>query len=235
MPSTHEIAEVLWARCLEVDHKPGRVQFTKYLYFIDYCYWRFHSVQASDANWVFYHYGPWAPEAHAAMNELAVAYGFSWGEEEETVLRFVRVEGLRRLDLGLEGIIQHILRAFKDADLNRILEFAYRQTEPMLVAKRGEKLDFQSVPVDRSMPLFVPQPAKIQAFKLSPTRAAQLAAMREKRAGLRTMSESWSKVREAPAFHEAMRLLKQETVATLPLESVALGLSAEAIDSLNRE
>ena len=235
MLSTREIAEVLWARCLEADHKPGRVQFTKYLYLIDYCQWRFHGRQASDAQWIFYHYGPWAPEAHAAMNELAIAHGFGWGEEEDTILRFVRVEESRRLDFGFEGIMQQIIRAFKNSDLNRVLEFAYNQTEPMLGAKRGDKLDFQTVPVDKSMPLFVPPPAKAQDFKLSPARAAQLAAMRGKRAELQAMGERWCREREAPAFQEAMRLLNHETVAALPADSLKLGLSAEAIDSLHRE
>lgn len=235
MPSTREIAEVLWARCLEADHKPGRVQFTKYLYLIDYCQWRFHGRQASDAQWIFYHYGPWAPEAHAAMNELATAHGFGWGEEEDTILRFVRVEESRHLDLGLESIMQQIVRAFKNLDLNRVLEFAYNQTEPMLVAKRGDKLDFQTVPVDKSMPLFVPPPAKTQDFKLSLARAAQLTAMRAKRTELQTMGERWGREREAPAFQEAMRLLNNETVAALPVDSLRLGLSAEAVDSLHRE
>jgi hypothetical protein len=169
------------------------------------------------------------------MNQLAVAHGFSWGEEEDTVLRFVRVEESRRLDLSLEGIMQHILRAFKNVDLNRVLEFAYNQTEPMLVAKRGDKLDFQTVPVDKSMPLFAPPPAKAQDFKLSPTRVTQLAAMRGRRAELQAMGERWGREREAPAFQEAMRLLNHETVAALPADSLKLGLSAEAVDSLHRE
>lgn len=235
MRTTREIAEVLWARCLEADHKPGRVQFTKYLYLIDYCHWRFHGRQASDAQWIFYHYGPWAQEAHEAMNELAVVYGFGWGEEEGTVLRFVRVEEPRRLDFGLEGIMQQIVRAFKNSDLNRVLEFAYNQTEPMLVAKRGDKLDFQTVPVDKSMPLFVTPAAKPQDFKLSPARAAQLATMRGKRAELQALGERWRREREAPAFQEAMRLLNHETVAALPADSLKLSLSAEAVDSLQRE
>lgn len=236
MPTTREIAEVLWARCLEAEHKPGRVQFTKYVYLVDYCHWRFHGHQATDAHWIFHHYGPWATEVHAGMNALAVEYGFNWGEEEDTVLRFVRVEEPRRLSLGLEGIMQHVLHAFKNLDLNRVLEFAYNQTEPMLTAKRGDPLNFRTVPVDKSMPLFASPPAKRgDVFRLPPARAAQLAAMREKRAALQSMGERWQREREAPAFQEAMQLLNNETVAALPADSLKLGLSSEAIDSLCRE
>jgi hypothetical protein len=127
------------------------------------------------------------------------------------------------------------VRAFKDRDLNRVLEFAYNQTEPMLDAKRGDHLDFRTVPVDQSMPLFSPPTARVQEFRLPPIRAAQLAAMRERRATLQSMGERWQQEREAPAFQDAMQLLAQETAAALPVDSLRLDLSADAVDSLSRE
>jgi hypothetical protein len=66
------------------------------------------------------------------------------------------------------------------------------------------------MPVNKTMPLFAPPPARPQEFKLSPTRVAQLAAIREKRAASSTMSERWLREREEPAFQEAMRLLAHE-------------------------
>jgi hypothetical protein len=235
MSPTREIAEVLWARCLEADHKPGRVQFTKYLYLVDYSYWRFHGRQATDAQWMFHHYGPWAPEAGMAMDEIAMEYGFHWAEEEEIILRFVRVEEPRRLSLGLEGIVQHVINAFRHCDLTRVLEFAYNQTEPMLVAKRGDRLDFQTVPVDKAIPQFSPGPARVKEFKLSPTRAAQLAAMRERRAGLEVAGQRWQREREAPPFRDAMQLLAMQTTASLPAEVLKVSLPEDVVDSFSRE
>lgn len=235
MPSTREIARALWARCLEAEHKPGRVQFTKYLYLIDYCYWRFRGQQATDANWIFYHYGPWAAEAHEAMDNLAAEYDFHWREEEEAIVRFVRVEEPQQLEFMLENIIHGVLKAFKYADLNRVLEFAYNQTEPMQTAKRGDRLDFNTVPVSKSMPVFTEQPARDLNFTLSPSRSAQLAAFREKRASLQTVGKRWRQEREKPAFHQAMDLLREETVADLPADSLRLDIPHEAISSLNRE
>lgn len=85
------------------------------------------------------------------------------------------------------------------------------------------------------MPLFAPSPAKAQSFKLSSTRAAQLAAMRGRRVELQAMGERWRREREAPALQEAMRLLNQETVAALPDDSLKLILSSDVIDHLSRE
>ena len=57
------IAQTLFSRCVEADHIPGKVRFTKYLYLLDYFYWHFRGCKATDINWKFYHFGPWAPEA----------------------------------------------------------------------------------------------------------------------------------------------------------------------------
>jgi hypothetical protein len=233
MASTREIAEVLWTRCLEADHKPGRVQFTKYLYLIDYSHWRFHGQQATDAHWVFYHYGPWAAEAHAAMNEIAAAYGFSWGEEEETVLRFVRVEEPPPRQLaGMEGIIQHILRAFKDRDLNQLLNFAYGQTEPMLAAKRGEALDFSLVPVDKTMPIFSPPMPQTAETTLHPKMAERVAAFYVKTDRLRAMAEQRSAYRDSEEYRTAMHLLAAEMGAGWKLPELRTRVSEDTAAAL---
>ena len=233
VPSVREIAEVLWARCLEADHKPGRVQFTKYLYLIDYCHWRFHGRQATDAHWVFHHYGPWAAEVHTAMNEIAATYGFSWGEEEDTVLQFVRVdEPPPKQSTGMEGIIQHVLRAFKDRDLNYLLNVAYGQTEPMLAAKRGEALDFSLVPVDKAMPVFSPPKPQVLETKLNPKMAVRVAAFRAKAGKLRARAEERNFYRESAEFQTAMQILADETGAGWKLPGLRAKLSDESAASM---
>lgn len=233
MPSAREIAEVLWARCLEAGHKPGRVQFTKYLYLIDYCHWRFHGRQATDAHWVFYHYGPWAAEVQTAMNDLAVIQGFSWGEEEETVLQFVRVEEPPpKQPAGMEGVIQHVLRAFKDRDLNYLLNFAYGQTEPMLAAKRGEALDFSLVPVDQTMPVFTPPKPQVLHASLHPRMAERVAAFKAKEGKLREKAAERNSYRESDEFQTAMRLLAEETGAGWKLPVLRAKISDESAAAL---
>lgn len=233
MPDTRQIAEVLWARCLELDHKPGRVQFTKYLYLVDYCQWRFKGAQATDAQWIFYHYGPWATAAAEAMDELAVSYGFSWGEEEETVLRFVRVdEPPAPLSPGLEGIIQHILRAFRNVDLNRLLDFAYNQTEPMLHAKRGEALDFATIPVSRTMPEFSPPKAAAPAIAIPAERAERIARFRAKSGELCRRAEERAAFRASPEYRSAMEQLAAEFGAGWSLPNLRTSLGGDSAAEL---
>jgi hypothetical protein len=234
MPSRQEIATALFARCLEHDHKPGKVQFTKYLYLVDYCYWRLKGRLASDIPWMFYHFGPWSPAAEECMAALADDYGFSWREEESFVLRFAsRLEEPVRLDLTLEAIIKRILSAFKDREPMVVVEYTYSQTEPMLNARRGEQLDFASVPVDQTMPEFVPARAKpAAAFALAPQVRARMDALKAKSAKLRQQAEERQRFRETPDYRTALDLLAAETSAGDSLPSLRGRMSREVIDDL---
>jgi hypothetical protein len=50
-----------------------------------------------------------------------------------------------RADFELETIVDRIVKEWGDADLNKLLDYVYFETEPMQNAKRGDVLDFSSV------------------------------------------------------------------------------------------
>jgi hypothetical protein len=167
------------------------------------------------------------------MNEIAAAHGFSWGEEEETVLRFVRVEEPPpRQSAGMEGSIQHILRAFKDRDLNHLLNFAYGQTEPMLAAKRGDSLDFTLVPVDKTMPAFSPPKPQVVETRLHPKMAERVAAFRARAGQLREKAEQRNSYRESEEYRTAMQLLAGEMGAGWKLPDLRAKMSDESATAL---
>jgi hypothetical protein len=232
MPSRQEIASALFARCLEHDHKPGKVQFTKYLYLVDYCFWRLKGRQATDIDWVFYHYGPWSPAAEECMALVADNYGFSWREDEEPVLRFVRVEESFDLDLTLDTVIQRVVSFFKDREPMTVVEFAYSQTEPMLHAKRGDHLDFSTVPVDQAMPEFAPVRTKSTEFVLNPRLKERMVAMQAKAGRLRQQAEERQLFRESAEYSAALQLLGAETCCSEPLHDMRGHLTREVIDDL---
>lgn len=211
MPSRQDIAVTLFARCLEHGHKPGKVQFTKYLYLVDYCHWRLRGSTATGIEWLFYHYGPWSPAAEESMAGLAASLGFSWREEEEPVLHYVRVEEPTSLGPTLEAIIRRIVSFFKDQEPMVVVEFAYSQTEPMLHAKRGDVLDFTAVPVDHSMPEFASARAKTTPFTLATRIQERMAAMQAKAGKLRQKATERQRYRESAEYRTAMQMLTADT------------------------
>lgn len=232
MPSCKEIATVLFARCLEHDHKPGKVQFTKYLYLVDYCYWRLKGHKATDIEWIFYHYGPWSPVAEECMGDIATTFGFSWREEEEPVLRFAHVDEPGNLGLTLESIIKRILTFFKDHEPMVVVEFAYSQTEPMLRAKRGEVLEFSTIPIDQALPEFTPARVKPVPFALSARMQERMAAMQAKASKLRQQAIERQHFRESSDYRAALQLLTAETHSSDALPPLRGHLGHAVVDDL---
>jgi hypothetical protein len=235
MPANLEIAEALLATCLRADHKPGKIQFTKYLYLLDYCHWRFTGRTATSLPWRFYHFGPWCEEAETCMATLANRYSFGWREEEAAITRSVEV-AMPALDLTTKSLITRIVDTFKDRDLNVLLEFTYSQTEPMVAAKRGDVLDFSTVPVDQSMPAFFPTAAPTPVeFELHPARKQKMEAFRARAEQLREKAKQRMVYRESESYQQAMNLVAEEFASYGGLPEMRGKISFEAAEGLGAE
>jgi hypothetical protein len=126
----------------------GITRLVKLLYLLDVEHCRRFGQRLTGLDWVFYHYGPYA-------FELETILGKSSMEREEIPLtggkvikRLKSMEGCpepERLDYKAEGIISALLREWGTADLRELLDYVYFETEPMLNAKRADRLDFTSV------------------------------------------------------------------------------------------
>ncbi len=213
MPSDLQIAQSLLAACLEADHKPGKVQFTKYLYLLDYCHWRFTGHQATSLPWKFYHYGPWCEQVEDCMTQLATDYAFQWRETEASFIRSVEVPP-HKLDLTTRSFITQIVGWFKDRELNVLLEVAYSQTEPMVRARRGDTLDFSSIPVNKQMPVFFPAVSyRSAAYQLHPERLKRMEAFRARAETLKEKAKQRMAFRETESYQQAASLMKEEFTA----------------------
>lgn len=230
MPSDLQIAQSLLAACLEADHKPGKVQFTKYLYLLDYCHWRFTSRKATTLPWRFYHYGPWCEQAEDCMAQLATQYAFHWREVESSFIRSVEVP-THPLDICTKSMITQIIGWFRNRDLNVLLEATYSQTEPMVHAKRGDMLDFSTVPVDKRMPIFFPDvPQRATSYRLHPERLKRMEAFRARAEKLKEKAGQRMAFRESESYQQAASLLKEEFAAPVRLPEMNGSMTFDAAD-----
>lgn len=210
MPSDLQIAQSLLAACVGAGHKPGKVQFTKYLYLLDYCYWRYTGRKATSLPWKFYHYGPWCEQVEVCMADLATQYRFQWREEEFSFINSVEVP-THKLDITTSSLINHLIGAFKDRELNTLLEVAYSQTEPMIAGRRGDILDFSGVPVDGKLPMFFPAPPrKAEVFQLHPERVKKIEAFRARAEKFKEKAKERMAYRESASYQKAAAMLNEE-------------------------
>jgi hypothetical protein len=232
MPSDLQIAQSLLAACVGAGHKPGKVQFTKYLYLLDYCHWRFTGRKATSLPWKFYHYGPWCEQVDGCMTELAALHAFNWREVEAPFIYSVEVP-THKLDITSNSLINQIVGTFKDRELNSLLEVAYSQTEPMVSARRGDILDFSTVPVDKKMPIFFPTtPANPKIYPLHPEKIKQIEAFRARAEKLKAKARQRMTFRESEPFHQAASMLKEEFTAPDRLPEMTGSMTIEAADGL---
>lgn len=121
----------------------GKTKLIKLAYLAEVFSSRLQKERLTEAKWLFWHYGPYVKE----YNDLLRTDAFEVDETEED---FHPVMPSKTFKPSKSSVIANIAisRAmeFSDLELNKILDFVYFDTEPMMKAKsRGEELDFGCV------------------------------------------------------------------------------------------
>ena len=231
------IGKILFSRCLEADHWPDKIQFTKYLYLIDYCQWRYTGEQATDIEWIFYHYGPWSTDASSVMNSVQGHFRLGWRDFTEDDDRdFYGFDPIKdRLSMSIEGFIHKIVQYFKTRDVTDLIDFCYKQTEPMINAQRGEKLNFSVIPISKEMPLFKTPSATNVMPQLNAASEQRIAAYKTKAEKLKAKAKQWRAAMDTAEYGKAMERLEQERQSDLPdLHGRSVKLNTESVQALNK-
>lgn len=146
---------------------PNATRLVKLVYLVDLEWPRSHEGEPlSDLHWRFHHYGPYASEFSDLLGgddveEIEFAEG-------KTARRLVfSDDDLRQEEVpaALSSLLQKVVKAWGDTNLNVLLNHVYCNTEPMDDAKRGEELDFSGV-----------KPHRVLKLNLDPKAIAKLRA-----------------------------------------------------------
>lgn len=128
------------------------IKLIKLLYLTEYEYYKLKRQRLTNLRWIFYKYGPFAFELKKIQSNILQL------EEEEKVLdsgRVIKLLGVswdmnfvqERFVENIEvvAITKRLTHQWKDSNKNELLNFVYHHTEPMMVANRGEVLDFSVI------------------------------------------------------------------------------------------
>lgn len=235
---TAQVALALFARCLAHGKWPDRVEFTKYLYLLDWAHYRMKGALATDIQWKFFHYGPWSEDVIPAMEHVQSVFQLGWvdysTEERDVPEVDVVVE---KLGLTLESLISRIITAFAKKDTSAVIDFCYRLTEPMTMthAKRGELLDFSTVNVTGEAPVFSSPTISSPMPQLTTAQEEARKKFRARASANRAKFEKWKSLMEQKEYLDAMARLAEEREATgenIP-KGIQVRLSDDAINHLD--
>lgn len=150
---SRKLSELIRYIVSEVNDKDGYVttiRLVKFLYLIDLEYYRIRTSLLTDLKWVFHLFGPYSneiPKAGAILGYNLKREDFKTEEGHKGV--FFRVDDIQSppswLDSTSLSVIDRILKVWCDQDTQTLLDYVYTQTEPMILGKRNDPLDFSNV------------------------------------------------------------------------------------------
>lgn len=149
------IAKLISYIISEVKRRGGYVTKTKLLkllYLFDVAYFRKHRQTFTGFDWKFLLFGPWTNEYDPLLQDLEKGEVISIARRDQTEFYSTqrRVESEEFIErVADELLLRRVLDDWAEEQTNRILDFVYFNTEPMIHGARFEKLDFSTIPEER--------------------------------------------------------------------------------------
>lgn len=149
--------------------KTGRLllktQLVKLAYLAEVEYYRKKQQRLTGTRWIFFHYGPYSHDFGNPEEEISVGTSLK-GRTLKTISVSENHNDVFDFDGETRSIIDGIYETWAGASLNRLLNFAYFYTEPMIHAqRRGETLKFETIPKEKEM-----KPLRIDKDKVAELR-----------------------------------------------------------------
>jgi hypothetical protein len=134
----------------------SKTKLLKLLYLCEVEFFRLYRQRLTKLDWKFHHLGPWARAYDAVLDGLVTAkqlveVPMQDYEYDSTLYRVMIPEvKLRDLfDTPKEAFtLEHVLNTWSKAPTPELLNYVYFHTEPMLEAKRGERLEFATIQIE---------------------------------------------------------------------------------------
>lgn len=150
MPIEDDLLWYLTWRVRQEDGIPAKTRLVKLIYLVDLMNVRDSGQQLTHFNWIFYHYGPWAPEIERVIdrnlgNTIDRAGTRPFFGEQMFVYRDVSSPPDTLLADRVRRYCDEICQRWAVEDLNDLLSFVYFETPPMENAVRGQALNLNRV------------------------------------------------------------------------------------------
>lgn len=132
-------------RFIEADRVPGKARFIKYLYLLDYFYAQAKGSKLTSIEWKFHKTGPSSAAVDKYLNRISNEYKFTWKKQVKLFpVHKIKKELIDR-DWPVNYVVTQKLFSFNKKTLEELVDYT-NNTEPMLNARKGDVLDFSSVP-----------------------------------------------------------------------------------------
>jgi hypothetical protein len=146
---TSDLLKLILREAESEDLSLGKTKLIKLLYLLEVEYYRLHQKRLTNLTWQFYHYGPYPLEIEPILGspDLEEIPQFLQGGKVYKRYSVVSDRSIEASpDPKIRNLISTVVKEWAGLDLYDLLDYVYFETEPMMQAKRGDALDFTTIP-----------------------------------------------------------------------------------------
>ncbi|MGC2111541.1 MAG: type II toxin-antitoxin system antitoxin SocA domain-containing protein [Candidatus Korobacteraceae bacterium] len=158
-----ELVLSILTRIKELDASASKTKLLKLLYLADIEHFRTTGETLTGFAWIFYWYGPWSSDYDQLLDQMEAEAVLARNQWAAGNLDGERLSAIESRDLGKTIAntneyfrIRHLVDTFAALATSELLDFVYFDTEPMVGAEKGKRLDFGKI--SREAPQFYRRP-----------------------------------------------------------------------------
>lgn len=159
-----ELVLSVLTRIKELDTSASKTKLLKLLYLADIEHFRTTGDTLTGFDWIFYWYGPWSSDYDHLLDQMEAEAVLARNQWAAGGLDGERLSAIEPRDLGKIIAdtneyfrIRRLVDTFAGLATPELLDFVYFDTEPMVGAEKGKRLDFSKV--SRDAPPFYRRPS----------------------------------------------------------------------------
>jgi hypothetical protein len=158
-----ELKELICGILTLIRHRNGfatKTKLIKLLYLVDVESYRDRGETVTSLDWVFHLYGPWTGEYDQLLSEMHETNQIELREHNDggdaIFVNPVHLVDLNKIPLPVSTYlaVRQMTERWADVPTRELLDYVYFETEPMMNAVRGERLDFRSVKPRQQVPFY---------------------------------------------------------------------------------
>jgi len=119
------------------------VKFVKLLYLLEWKYVQLNNSRLTDLEWKFWHYGPYPMNFESVLKEEGIDPP-KFQLEDDTEFSYFSKTPISDYNVSkpIMNLIENIIQDWGSQDTNKLLDYVYFQTDPMVNVRRGQEINF---------------------------------------------------------------------------------------------
>jgi uncharacterized phage-associated protein len=121
----------------------GKVKFVKLLYLMEWRYAQLNNSRLTDLDWKFWHYGPYPMNFESVLEEAGIKPPKFQLDDDMDFYNFLHVTTSEyNVSRPILNLMESIIQEWGSQDTNKLLDYVYFRTDPMVNAKRSQDINF---------------------------------------------------------------------------------------------